>query len=359
MRINKDCRFFRGDMPCVYHKKRNVHCWNCEYYEQIKNRILIIKLGAAGDVVRTTPLLRKIKRLYDGAEVTWITNFPELVPSMVDNILNFELKNILYLLNTPFDIVINLDKDKEACALVNMIRAKSKKGFKLENGKVVPVNRRAEHKWLTGLFDDVNKKNKKSYIQEIFQIFGAEFNGEKYILDRTSKRGWNIGKKSALIGLNTGCGDRWKTRLWPEEYWIELIKLLKRSGYEVVLLGGEKEDTKNKAIAKKTYAYYFGYFPLKDFIGLIDQCDLVVTGVTMALHLAIGLGKKIVLLNNVFNQYEFELYNLGEIIEPEVSCRGCFKPICDKHCMEKIDTKRVFSACERLLREKRSKLSSI
>jgi len=336
-------------MPCIYHKERNVHCWKCEYYERINKRILIIKLGAAGDVVRTTPLLRKIKQLYRDAEVTWISHFPELVPSMVDSILNFELKNILYLINKPFDIVVNLDKDKEACALVNIIHAKRKKGFKLENGKVVPIDSQANKKWLTGLFDDVNLKNKKSYVQEIFQIFGAQFNGEKYVLEKTSNKSWNIQKSSPLIGLNTGCGDRWKTRLWPEEYWIKLVKLLKISGYEVLLLGGEKEDNKNKGISQKTNACYFGHFPLEDFISLIDQCDLVVTGVTLAMHLAIGLGKKIALFNNVFNRHEFELYNLGEIIEPEVPCRGCFKPICNEPCMEKIDPKRVFQTCVKLL----------
>ena len=39
--------------------------------------------------------------------------------------------------------------------------------------------------------------------------------------------------------------------------------------------------------------------------------------VSMALHVALGLKKKVVLFNNVFNSKEFELYGLGEIVEPE------------------------------------------
>jgi len=91
---------------------------------------------------------------------------------------------------------------------------------------------------------------------------------------------------------------------------------------------------------------------LEDFIGLIDQCDLVVTGVTLAMHLAIGLGKKIVLFNNVFNPRKFELYSLGVIIEPKVLCIGCFKPSCTESCIEKNDPKRVFLACDILLKSK-------
>jgi heptosyltransferase-2 len=43
----------------------------------------------------------------------------------------------------------------------------------------------------------------------------------------------------------------------------------------------------------------------------------------MAMHIAIGLGKKLVLFNNVFNRNEFELYGLGTILEPEGGC-GCY-----------------------------------
>lgn len=349
MQINKDCRFFKGDIPCEHHKKSGVHCWDCKFYEPVDKKILIIKLGAAGDVIRTTPLLHKIKQTYPNAEITWITYFPDLVPGIVDDILNFELKNILYLINIPFDIVINLDKDKEACALVNMINAKIKKGFRLKSGKIIPLNKDAEHKWLTGLFDDENRKNRKNYMEEMFEMCSFEFNQEKYILDKTIEKEWTIEKNRKVIGLNTGCGGRWTSRSWPVEYWVELVKLLKSKSYNVVLLGGEEEDCKNKLIQKKAGAEYLGCFSIGEFIDLMDQCDLVVTSVTMALHIAIGLKKRVVLFNNIFNRYEFELYGLGEIIEPDVPCIGCYKSVCDKPCMERIIPKKVFEVCNKLL----------
>jgi heptosyltransferase-2 len=39
----------------------------------------------------------------------------------------------------------------------------------------MPANQRAMHKYLTGLFDDVNKANTKNYLQEIFEICGMNF----------------------------------------------------------------------------------------------------------------------------------------------------------------------------------------
>jgi len=84
---------------------------------------------------------------------------------------------------------------------------------------------------------------------------------------------------------------------------------------------------------------------------LVNEVNLLVTGVTMAQHIGIGLGKRIVLLNNIFNRNEFELYGLGQIIEPDVDCLGCFKPVCDQDCMNMIQPNQVFSAVEAELKK--------
>ena len=350
MQINTDCRYFRGDLPCQPHKKKGVHCEGCEYYEQIDSNILIIKLGAIGDVIRTTPLLRRLRRKHPHSRITWLTRSPDVVPSdYVDNILVFELKHILWIEETTFDVLYNLDKDREAIALSNRVKAKIKKGFKIEDGLCAPYNQDSVHKYYMGLFDDLNKANTQSYLEEIFEICGFKFQGEKYILDNFASLDlqWSIHQPEPLVALNTGCGARWQTRLWPEAYWIELAQRLRRDGFGVLILGGDQEHEKNVRVAKTSGASYLGHFPLKHFINLMDQCDLVVTAVTMAMHIAIGLSKKLILFNNIFNRHEFELYGLGEIIEPpDVDCLGCFRQECDKLCMERIQVDTVLERCE-------------
>ena len=348
MKINIDCRFFKGDSPCKFHKGEGIHCEGCLYYQKITKRILIIKLGAIGDVIRTTPLLIKLKELYPQAEITWLTHTPEVVPKIVDHILKFELKNILFLKSTRFDLLYNLDKDAEACALANQISVDVKKGFKLELGHCAPRDKDSEDKWLTGLFDDINRANPKSYPQEIFEICGLTFKGERYILEIEEGK-WDIPENRPLIGLNTGCGERWSTRLWPIDNWIELARRLKEESLGVLLLGGESEEEKNRRIAKASGAAYLGHFPLKKFFSLMSQCDLIVTAVSMALHIAIALNKKVVLFNNIFNRNEFELYGLGEIIEPDVTCLGCFRGECSQNCMDLIEPNVVFEVCRRVL----------
>jgi ADP-heptose:LPS heptosyltransferase len=352
--LKKDCRYFRGDVPCKPHKEYGVHCVDqqgsdCRYYDPSSKKILIIKLGAIGDVIRTTTLLRKFKEIEPHAEIWWLTLTPEVIPKTVSMILPFTPQSLATLRAVTFDAIYNLDKDKEACALCSTLSAHVKKGFTLEHGKCVPVDAAAEHKYLTGVFDDLSKANTKSYQQEIFEICGFSFSGETYIMPDVEKHQWKLPQKKLIIGLNTGCGGRWTSRLWPDRYWVALAKKLKKAGYVPILLGGEQEHKKNLKLAKLSGALYLGHFPLDQFMSEVDQCSLVVTAVTMAMHLAIGFGKKIVLFNNIFNKHEFELYRRGEILEPDFECDCFYSPTCPNNCMQYLSVERVFDACQRLL----------
>ncbi|MFZ5517368.1 MAG: glycosyltransferase family 9 protein [Candidatus Zhuqueibacterota bacterium] len=355
MKVNHDCRFFRGDIPCHYHKKQGVECSTCPYYSPIEGRILIIKLGAAGDVIRTTPILRKLRQEFPQAEITWLTDSPDLVPSQwVDRIWKFDFKRALALQSMQFDLLINLDKDLEACALAEQISAAEKRGYGLSQfNRCRPINAASEAKYLTGIFDTVNKANTKSYPEEIFEMCGYVFQGEKYILSNFAddNYAWRIDEPFPRVGLNTGCGKRWTSRLWPTENWINLAVELKKRGFGVVILGGPDEHEKNKHIAEASGSTYPGIFPFRQFINLVDQCDLMVTAVTMAMHIAIGLEKKLVLFNNIFNRHEFELYGLGEILEPAVECDCFFANECPNNCMEHIYVDAVLQSCQNLLKK--------
>lgn len=354
--IKQDCRWFRGDIPCGPHKQYGVHCVDengaaCPHYDPIASRILIIKLGALGDVIRTTPLLHRIEREYPNAQLWWLTHSPEVVPRTVDSVLTFTPPSVALLTATRFSLIVNLDKDREACALMATLVGERKMGFTLRNGIPAPIDDNAVHKYMTGVFDDLSKANTKSYPQEIFEICGWQFDGEEYILDvpDSTVDDRKLPKHKPVVGLNTGCGGRWTSRLWAEKNWVSLARRLKKSGYAPLLLGGEQEHQRNKRIAAKSGALYLGHFPLPQFIGLVGKCDLVITAVTMALHIAIGLKKQVVLFNNIFNRNEFELYGRGEILEPEFECPCYYTPVCPNNCMQYIHVDRVFAAVTRLL----------
>lgn len=345
MIYKSDCEHFRGDVPCKPHKISGVHCDNCESYSPKNGIVLIIKLGAIGDVIRTTPLIAKLKKERPGKLIWWLTYSPDVVPGSVHKVFKFNEETLLVLKATKFDTIYNLDKDPHACALTNLLESDDKIGFVLKDGKPAPANSRSDAKFLTGLFDDVNKANEKSYLEEMFEICGYKFQGEEYEMEVDKSIQWDIpsqGKR--IIGLNTGCGSRWVSRLWPEEYWVQLIEELIKKGSYPVLLGGEQEHEKNLRLAEKTGALYLGYFSLAKFISLCDQCDTIVTAVTMGLHIAVALKKTVILMNNIFNPKEFELYGRGAIVQPDKVCTCFFSPECKNDnyfCLESLKPEKL------------------
>src|SRR4051794_16306653 len=67
-----DCRYFVGDRPCIWHKREGLRC-TCERYEPVREQVLIIKLDAMGDVLRTTTLLPALAQAHPHAAISWIT----------------------------------------------------------------------------------------------------------------------------------------------------------------------------------------------------------------------------------------------------------------------------------------------
>ncbi|HPD65186.1 MAG TPA: glycosyltransferase family 9 protein [Bacteroidia bacterium] len=355
--VHFDCRHFRGDIPCKPNKERDKICENCDEYSPISKKILIIKLGALGDVIRTTPLVTRFREIYPACHISWITHSPEILPeSAIDRIFKWDFKNVYILSHQQFDIAINLDKDYEACALLSEVKAVEKYGFLLKDHHIAPATPAAEHKLLTGFFDSLSKKNTKSYLEEIFEICHLNFNQEECLLDvdKNLSMKWEEiirqkaqGKK--VIGLNTGCGLRWPTRLWPQEYWIKLIEMLQQDGYFPMVLGGPDEDEMNRFYSGQTGCYYPGLYSLKEFIALTNQTHLVVTAVSMMMHIATALRKPMILFVNIFNPHEFELYGRGEIVQPTTGCDCFYGQSCsrERHCMRDILPETVFSAIKK------------
>ncbi len=338
MEIKYDCRYLDGYKPCKAHKQKQAVCASCASYSPIVNNILILKTGAAGEVVRNTPLLTRLRQLYPNAKLTWVTHFPDLIPKgMVDEVLKFSWENICYLASQEFDIVYSLDKDKKVCGVLSQLNYKMIYGFKINaNGAIIPANDFSKEKWLTGIWDHLMLENTKHYVEETFEVCGWEWRGEEYVLPNFTVPKLEVPQNGKpWVGVNTGAGAAWRTRVLSAQKLEGVVSVLKDK-YNVILLGGPEEEALNQDLSakfQKDTVYSFGVLPLLDFIGLMSKCDLIITSVTMALHLAIGLKKKIVLLNNIFPPNEFYLYGLGEILEPqELSCKYCYKSKFDAKC---------------------------
>ena len=98
--VRRDCKFFKGYIPCTPNKQDGSECLDCSHYQPIGKRILIIKLGALGDVIRTTPLLHRFRTKYPDCHITWLTWSPEVLPkNQIDEILSLSAVSLFVLEN--------------------------------------------------------------------------------------------------------------------------------------------------------------------------------------------------------------------------------------------------------------------
>ena len=98
-----------------------------------------------------------------------------------------------------------------------------------------------------------------------------------------------------------------------------------------------------------TGAAYLGTFPLPQFINLLHQMHGIVTQVTMAMHISIALQKPTILMNNIFNPHEFDLYGRGQIVQPDKQCVCFYRGTCKlggAGCMEDLPAEKVFEAVQ-------------
>ena len=160
----------------------------CDHYEQVEERLLIIKLDAMGDVLRSTALLPPLAEAHPRAAITWITR-KESVPAASAQSLRRRGAEIgpealLHLQTRTFDRVINLDASKISAALATAARSSRKDGFVLdEQGYVQPTND-AARRWLeAGVFDDIKRQGTETYQDRMAEILGLAGRKHRYVFE--------------------------------------------------------------------------------------------------------------------------------------------------------------------------------
>lgn len=369
-RLAHDCRFFLGDRPCVWHKREGLTC-TCVRYEPVRTRILVVKLDAMGDVLRSTALLPLIAEAYPGAAITWVTR-SESVPLLQNNpyvgeVLAYGPDSTVHLSSREFDCGINMDAGKISAGLMAMARAQHKIGFVLHpHGYVVATNAGAAA-WLEMGTNDLLKRQGtrtyQSWMKDILEVGGRA--GDRYVLalrddereaGRRHLKRLGVDAARPLVGLNTGAGGRWELKQWREGGYAQLIDRLAREiGVQFLLLGGPSEEARNaRLLAASTGHPVFDpgcQNPVRHFAALTGHCDAVVTGDTLAMHIALALEVRTVVLFGPTSAPEIELYDLGEKVLPDMSCLGCYKNTCDfvPNCMDLISVDMVAAAVRRQL----------
>jgi len=322
---NTKCRFFNEKYACdTLTSEGYSSCIECKFASEFSKKILIIKFGALGDVVRTTPLLEALKNKYPDCLIYWLTTekSKEILENnpYVDKILVYNPENILRIQQEKFDILYSLEIDTPPTLLANIANAKEKYGYYFDNGATSCFNKGAEEYLETAFLTHVKLANRKTYQQLIFQACEFKFNKQEPTIELSEKekksaedflKENNLSKK--ILGINFSAGNRWPSKSWSEKQLIELIKQVK--DYKILLLGGPEETEKLNDLKKQfpSIAINESNNSIKEFAAIINKCDHVITTDSLALHLATALKKPTTAL--FFSTPAWEVEDYGRIIK--------------------------------------------
>jgi heptosyltransferase-2 len=315
--------------------------------------ILVIKLGAIGDVIRTTAILPGLKDKYPDSKIDWITK-----KESFDILKNNDLINDTYLMDESpkdklkgkqYDLLINLDDDNEACKLAAEIKHRDIIGAHIENEKQVYTENSSL--WFDmGLIskfgkekaDQLKARNKTTYQGIMYGILGLDYKSQEPILilnDEELKFGKDFAEKNSIneddlvIGINTGAGGRWKDKKLSEELTAELIdKLNAIKNVKLLLLGGLEEKERNEIIKESVTTSIIDAGcdnSLMKFASLVNLCDILITSDSLAMHIGTALKKKIIAFFYPTSASEIELYDRGVKIIGKGNSYCSYQKDCD------------------------------
>jgi heptosyltransferase-2 len=361
---NEFCRYFTGYKPCL---KNPVCDQSCKHADVPKVSLLIIHLGALGAVVRSTALLKAIKRKYPGSMITWVTDAPaqQLLAEHpgIDRVLTTHHGDIIQLAALEFDVAFVIDKSLKATGILNKTQVGKTYGFQSrpENGAIVPATRAADELWSLGL--DNYKKfyvNKKSEIQLVHEALElGPYVRDNYWLPLSSSEKKEVTKrrnlwlsaenKEMLIGINTGCSSVIPYKKLSIDYHRKMILKISDEipGAGIVLLGGPEDQERNNLISNGLNVISSPVnLGLRDGLVSVASCDVVVTGDSLGMHMAISQKINVVAWFGPTCSHEIDLFDRGTHVLTKSSCSPCWKRACEKSemCYDQVSLEELLNA---------------
>lgn len=258
-------------------------------------KILILKLGATGDVLRTTPLLHVLP-----GEIYWITSNENLI-LLADNqrikrAVSWERAADLATLN--YDLVVNLEDALDVAKFLSQLSFNELFGAYLNSSDSLDYTESSRDWFDLSLIsrfgrkkaDELKLSNRRSYQEIIFTSLGYTFQRHKYILPRATS--------SELVGdvaIASTAGPVWPMKKWA--YYDELKLKLEGDGQVV------------------------NYLPYRstvlDHIADVQNHKYLISGDSLPMHIALGSGMKCVSIFQCTSPWEIHDYGLqAKIISP-------------------------------------------
>ena len=256
---------------------------------------LIVKVGATGDVVRTTPLLSRLK-----GQVTWLTASKNtvLLEGLNCDLRCFSWEDRERALDAHYDLCINLEDTLDVAQFLKTVRCGEIFGAYVDSDGSLRYTANSERWFDLSLIsaygkmraDKLKFQNRQTYQELVFEGLGFRFAGETYLLPEPIETGL-----SGDVAIAADAGPIWPMKKWT--YYDELKQRLENHGLTVNVLPQRASL-------------------LQHLSDVRNHCCLI-GGDSLPMHFALGTGKRCVTLFTCTSPWEIYGYGLQrKIVSP-------------------------------------------
>jgi hypothetical protein len=257
--------------------------------------ILIAKLGATGDVVRTTTLLRRL-----GGDISWLVEAKNVVvlQSLQENLRCVPWEERDSLRDRSYDLVANLEDSLEVGNFLKTLQFKQLWGAYADSEDKMRYTNDSRQWFDLSIIsrhgkeqaDQLKYKNRRTYQELIFEGLGFRFAGEPYYLPEPT--GTDL---KGDVAIAAQAGPVWPMKKWA--YYDVLKEALEETGLVVNVLPKRSS--------------------LLEHLADVQGHRCLVGGDTLPMHLALGSDILCVTLFTCTSPWEIHDYGLQQkIVSP-------------------------------------------
>jgi heptosyltransferase-2 len=274
-------------------------------------KILIVKNGALGDVVRTSYFAGSLRRKYgDKLELCWLTAPAARILLAANPYINRLSTSFDDFLNDEFDIVYSLDDEMPIVAAVAKLRSKRVIGAVLDKGNLTYTPDAAEwfdmgllSKFGKNVADELKKTNIYGHaeiFQRIFEVCDAR---PEFFLTYEGKVAAEMFMPGSgpLVGINPYAGGRWPSKEIRDQELFLLVRAICEGRVfsvpvTVVLFGAADDRLRNETLFNLINAKSFRQkivvadtdASLMTLAGYISRLSYMISSDSLAMHLSIA-----------------------------------------------------------------------
>lgn len=320
-------------------------------------KILLIRLSSLGDIILTTPVIRVLKKKYPKVKIDFLMrkSFADVLrhnPKVnklffYDDYLNPDkLVNILR--ERDYDIVIDLQNNFRSRKITAGLNVHKYVYHKPNIKKFLLVN------FKLNLLKDI-KSIPIRYAETVPDLHIDEKPAELFIPDNITSK---LNNKT-IIGFCPG--SKHYTKMWLEEYFVELGNKLADEGFQIVLFGGKSDIEICKNISDKIAGAQnlANDNKLLQTAADMKTCRLIVCNDSGMMHTATAVNVPVVtMFGSTVKEFGFAPYQSTNLIleNNSLSCRPCShigREKCPKEhfqCMRSLTPDYVYEQIQNFMR---------